>query len=113
LNKLAILLLFGVYSAAFKVLSLVFKVLWLVTKVLGNFIGKMIKKGWEKRAQKRALARSHKLASQQRENNLDRTSVHSSMSKDSRLNTRVSQAQKQTNRLGTYSGQSLMTGHSR
>ncbi|PTO38184.1 hypothetical protein C6P52_10210 [Enterococcus mundtii] len=113
MNKLAIFLLFGVYSLAFKALSLIFKILWIVTKAFGKFIGKMVKNGMEKRAQKKALARSHEVASPRRENNLERTSTHSSISQDSRLNTRVSQAQQQTNRLRTYSGQSLTTGHSR
>ena len=109
MNKLAIFLLFGVYSIAFKALSLIFKMLWVVTKALGKFIGKMVKKGWEKRA----LARSREVASQQKGNTLNRTSIHSSISQESRLNTQVSQAQQQTNRLRTYSGQSLTTGHSR
>lgn len=113
MNKLAIFLLFGVYSIAFKALSLIFKMLWVVTKALGKFIGKMVKKGWEKRAQKKALSRSREVASQQKGNTLDRTSIHSSILQESRLNTRVSQAQQQKNRLRTYSGQSLTTGHSR
>lgn len=113
MNKLAIFLLFGACSILFKALSWILKILWLVTKALGKFIGKMIKKGWEKRVQKKALARSREVASQQKESNLARTPIRSSISQDSRLNMRVSQAQQQTNRLGTYSGQSLTTGHSR
>lgn len=113
MNKLAIFLLIGVYSTAFKALSLIFKILWVVTKALGKFIGKMVRKGWEKRTQKKALTRSREVASQQRGNNLDRTSIRSSISQESRLNTQVSQAQQQTTRLRTYSGQSLTTGHSR
>ncbi|AZP93956.1 MULTISPECIES: hypothetical protein [Enterococcus] len=113
MNKLAIFLLVGVYSCAFKALFLTFKILWVVTKAIGKFIGKMLKKGWEKRTQKKAFVRSRGVASQQRENNLDRMSIRSNISQDSRLNTRVSQARQQTNQLRTYSGQSLTTGHSR
>lgn len=106
MSKLAIFLLVVVYSCAFKALFFTFKILWVVTKAIGKFIGKMLKKGWEKRPQKKAFVRSRGVASQQRENN-------SNISQDSRLNTRVSQARQQTNQLRTYSGQSLTTGHSK
>lgn len=66
-----------------------------------------------KKGTKKGLARSREVASQQKGNTLDRTSIHSSILQEIRLNTRVSQAQQQKNRLHTYSGQSLTTGHSR
>ncbi|WP_206858502.1 hypothetical protein [Candidatus Enterococcus mangumiae] len=114
MNKLGICLLFAVYGAAFKAAELAFKALWLISKTLAKLIVKMVKKGVNKLRVKKAIKNSlEETIPLQQENKLERSAVRSNNSQESRLNTRMAQAQERASLRGSQSSHSLATGHAR